>query len=119
MLAYWVLASLLVVGAVTIDPALMYSDYQNPLVIAWNWSFFPIDVGFALAGLTARFGRVSDQVRFKLEVVAAVLMFCAGTMAISYWAITGDFDPTWWGMNIWLMVLGAVNVLATKPAGRQ
>ena len=32
------------------------------------------------------------------------LTFCAGLMAISFWAIRGDFDPTWWGVNLALMI---------------
>ena len=111
MLIYWILAAALSLGLVSINPSLMYSDYQNPLVIAWNWSFFPIDVAFAVIGLTARFSVKDGSLRFKLEVIAGVLMLCAGLMAISYWTITGDFDPTWWGMNLWLIILGATNVV--------
>lgn len=114
MLLYWVLAGALALGLISIDPSLMYSDYQNPLVVAWNWSFFPIDVAFAIIGLTARFGAVAGHLRFKLEITAAVLMLCAGLMAISYWTITGDFDLTWWSMNIWLILLGGVNLVCTQ-----
>ena len=93
----------------------MYSDYENPLVIAWNWSFFPIDIAFALIGLSARFARVSGALKFKLEIIAAVLMLCAGLMAISFWIVTADFEPMWWGMNIWLVLLGALNLVRAKP----
>ncbi len=115
MLAYWSLASALALGLISIDPALMYSDYENPLIVAWNWSFFPIDIAFALTGLGARFGAVSSSSRIKLEITAAVLMMCAGVMAISFWAITGDFDSVWWIMNIWLIALGLANLLASHP----
>jgi len=114
MLIDWVLAAALVLDLISIDPSMMYSDYQNPLVVAWNWSFFPIDIAFAIIGLTARFGVKAARVRFKLEVIAGVLMFCAGLMAVSFWTITGDFDPTWWGMNIWLIVLGGINVIRAE-----
>lgn len=115
MILYWVLAGSLVLGLISIDPSLMYSDYQNPLVVAWNWSFFPIDIAFAVTGLTARFCTMSEQTKFKLEIIAAVLMVCAGLMAVSYWTITGDFDPTWWSMNIWLIALGSANLICTQP----
>ncbi len=72
MLIYWALAIALTLELVSIDPALMYSDYENPLVIAWNWSFFPIDIAFALIGLSARFARVSGALKFKLEIIVAV-----------------------------------------------
>lgn len=115
MLLYWLLAGALALELITIDPSLMYSDYQNPMVIAWNWSFFPIDVAFATIGLTARFCSMSGQLKFKLEVTSAVLMLCAGVMAVSYWTITGDFDVTWWSMNVWLIVLGAANMICVQP----
>ena len=114
MLAYWVLAGALVLKLISIDPALMYSDYENPLVIAWNWSFFPIDVAFAFAGLSARFGTFAEQTKFKLRTIGSVLMICAGVMAVSFWTITGDFNITWRGVNLWLIVLGMTNLLCDQ-----
>ncbi len=108
MLLYWALAAALVLGVVAIPPEYMYSDYQNPLIVAWNWSFFPIDLAFALCGLTARFGRLSPTLATHLSVIGATLMFCAGAMAISFWSIAGDFDPMWWGLNLWLILLSCV-----------
>lgn len=115
MLIYWILATALVLDIIDVDPALMYSDHENPLVVAWNWSFFPIDVAFASIGLYAKYGDVEYNRKFKLEVTAAALMVCAGLMAISYWVITGDFSPTWWAMNLWLITLGLVNLFSIKP----
>lgn len=43
-LGYWLLAGAIAAGVVAVDPALMYSDHENPLVVAWNWSFLPISV---------------------------------------------------------------------------
>ena len=39
-----------------------------------------------------------------LAIVSLSLTFCAGLMAISFWAIRGDFDPTWWAVNLALMI---------------
>jgi hypothetical protein len=39
MLAYWVLASALVLDLISIDPSLMHFNYQN-LVVAWELVFF-------------------------------------------------------------------------------
>ena len=111
MLAYWAFAGLMALNIITVDPALMYSDHTDARVIAWNWSFFPIDIAFAGLGLTARFATLSAALRAKLEIVASTLMICAGLMALSYWAITGDFSATWWSMNLWLVGLGGVNLL--------
>jgi len=116
MIGYWLLAGAHALGLISIDPALMYSDYENPLVVAWNWSFFPIDIAFAITGLTAKFGPVSGRLKFKLETVAAVLMLCAGLMAVSFWTITGDFSPSWWAMNVWLIAIGALNIWCSHPS---
>ncbi len=110
MLAYWGLATALVLGWISIPPDLMYSDYENPLIVAWNWSFLPVDVAFATLGLWARFGGVHSTLALKLSLIAATLMFCAGLMAISFWSITGDFDPVWWGMNLWLVILSLTSL---------
>jgi hypothetical protein len=114
MLLYWLLAGALALNLLSIDPSLMYSDYQNPLVVAWNWSFFPIDLAFALIGLSARFGRFSMDLKFKLETTAAALMICAGLMAVSFWILTGDFSISWWAVNIWLIVLGLTNLSCSR-----
>ena len=105
MLAYWVLAGLLLAQIIYIRPDLMYSDYQNPLIVSWNWSFMPLDVLFALSGLAARFIPMGPGRKSTLTTVSLALMFCAGLMAISFWAIRSDFDPLWWGANLWLMAL--------------
>ncbi len=114
MVLYWVLAAALVLNLISIDPSLMYSDYENPLVVAWNWSFFPIDIAFASIGLFAKYGNVKSSRKFKFEITAATLMVCAGVMAISYWVITGDFNLSWWAVNIWLICLGLVNLRAAN-----
>ena len=105
MLGYWVFATLVVLNVIRVDPALMYSDYQNPVIVAWNWSFFPIDILFAILGLTGRFAPLTPPKKTMISTIALTLMFCAGLMAISFWAIRGTFDPFWWGINIWLMIL--------------
>ncbi len=110
MISYWAVAASLALNVVSIDPALMYPDHENPVIVAWNWSFFPIDLAFAILGLSATYGRVTANLKLKLRMIAATLMMCAGLMAVSFWAIVGDFSPIWWLMNIWLIVLGAVNL---------
>lgn len=109
MLAYWALAALMAAGALPVPPEYMYSDHLNPLVVAWNWSFLPIDIAFALCGLSARFGNLRNAA--MLEIIGLTLMLCAGLMAISFWAFLGAFDPMWWGVNLWLMGLACVGLL--------
>ncbi|MEM7292573.1 MAG: DUF5360 family protein [Pseudomonadota bacterium] len=105
MLLYWVFAAVVALGMIHVAPAHMYPDHTNPTVVAWNWSFFPLDVLFAITGLISRFGSVSSNARRSLSTVSLSLMFCAGLMAISFWVIVQFFDPVWWGLNLWLMVL--------------
>ena len=42
---------------------------------------------------------------FNISDVSLSLMFCAGLMAISFWAIRGSYDLFWWGVNLWLILL--------------
>ena len=115
MLLYWIFATFVVLELIQIDPALMYSDYKNPIIVAWNWSFFPLDVLFAILGLIGRFGPLRPKRKEFLATISLVLMFCAGLMAISFWLIRGSFDPFWWGTNLWLIAL-STSVLARKFA---
>lgn len=107
MLMYWALALLLVLGVVSINPELMYSDYQNPLIVSWNWSFFPIDLIFSVTGLYARYYAPNPRLKLILSAVALSLMFCAGLMAISFWLLRAEFDWFWWAMNIGLMLMAS------------
>jgi hypothetical protein len=107
MLAYWAFATVVALGWFMVPPEVMYPDHSNPLIVIWNWSFLPIDVLFATLGLVARFGRVSEPKAQILQTISLALMFCAGTMAISFWALQCWFDFAWWGMNVWLIVLAA------------
>jgi len=100
MLVYWLLAISMALGLVNIPPHWMYAQHHGPLVVAWNWSFFPIDVLFAGAGLLAR---CSGRAPERLADVSFALMFCAGLMALSFWTLRCDFDPVWWGANLWLV----------------
>lgn len=117
MLAYWVFATLVVLEVVVVPPEVMYSDYQNPLVVSWNWSFLPLDVLFATLGLFARFVPLSPGKQVMLSTVSLSLMFCSGLMAIAFWTLQGSFDLFWWGVNIWLIAL-SLTVLARQLMAR-
>lgn len=107
MILYWIFAASVAAGLIYVAPEYMYSDYENPTVVAWNWSFLPIDVIFAVTGLYSRFGNVQSTRQSILSTFSLSLMFCAGLMAISFWAVMGSFDSFWWGMNLWLMLLSS------------
>lgn len=104
-LAYWALTALAAAGVIGIPAEYLYSDYHNPLVVAWNWSFMPLDVALSFVGLLAiSRHRAGAQSWRGLAIVSLSLTFCAGLMAISFWTIRSDFDPAWWGVNLAFMI---------------
>ena len=52
-LAYWTLSGLVLAGVIHVPPDWMYAGYDDPRVIAWNWSFLPLDLAFSLLGLAS------------------------------------------------------------------
>ncbi len=105
MLLYWLLIFFDYAGWLSIDPEYMYSNHHDPLIVAWNLSFLPIDIAFAVLGLAGLFLPVSDMSRRALNLISLTLMFCAGVMALSFWALIGDYKLFWWAVNLWLAVL--------------
>lgn len=105
--AYW---AAIIAGA--IPEQWRFRDYTNPVVQAWNWSFLPLDalaVGLSAAGL--RLVRTRPPTGRIVLTAGCALTFCAGLMAVSFWALAGDVDPLWWGPNIALMVIPAFVVV--------
>ena len=104
-ITYWSLTALVAAGLFRVPPEYLYSDYHNPLVVAWNWSFMPLDIILSLAGLNAvRLQRAGNPSWRGWTIFSLSLTFCAGLMAISFWAIRGDVDVTWWTVNLALMI---------------
>ena len=104
-LLYWSLTALVAGGLLRVPAEYLFSDYENPLVVAWNWSFMPLDVILSLCGLAAvALHRRGKPAWRGVAIMSLSLTFCAGLMAISFWAIRGDFDPTWWAVNLALMI---------------
>ena len=104
-LVYWALTALVAAGIINVPGEYLYSDYHDPLVVAWNWSFMPLDVTLSICGLSAvALHRRNNASWMGLAIVSLTLTFCAGLMAISFWTIRGDFDPAWWTVNLALMI---------------
>ena len=53
MLAYWAVSGAAIAGLVHMPAAAMYAGYGTPMIDAWNWSFAPLDIGFAITGLVS------------------------------------------------------------------
>ena len=105
MILYWLVVSAGFLGLVHLNQVYLYTEYSNAVMVSWSWSFFPLDMLFAILGLYGRFGQITNSQKRFLSNVSLSLMFCAGLMALSFWAIQGDFSWSWWGVNFWLMCL--------------
>ena len=83
----------------------LFQDYTNPLLVTWNWSFFPLDIFISATGLSSLFlFRRGDNRWRPLALISLVLTFCSGLQAIAFWAFQGFFDITWWGFNGFLLL---------------
>ncbi len=104
-IAYWSVSLLLLVGINVVPGEWLFKDYDDPIVYAWNWSFFPLDMVLSGCGLLALRLHARGHPGWKpLAGFSLALTFCAGFMAISFWAIRLDFDPSWWGANLFLAI---------------
>lgn len=104
-IAYWTAAALDAAGAIAIPESLLYAHAHDPRVVAWNWSFFPLDLAFSLSGLAAvAASRRGDPVWRPLALVSLVLTMVAGGMAVGYWTLLREFDPAWFLPNLALLV---------------
>lgn len=104
MLIYWGVLAASALGIAKLPAAAMYDGYGTPIIDAWNWSFAPLDILFSVAGLVSvRLSSRGDP-RWRGWAIASVVMTgCAGLMAVSFWALRGEFDPSWWIPNLALM----------------
>lgn len=100
-IVYWTLTALH-----AIPTAWAFKDYDLPQVVAWNWSFLPLDAVLSATGLAALWQARKGDVQLArcLALISLSLTHASGLMAISYWAIAGDFDLGWWLPNLWLML---------------
>ncbi len=105
MLAYWIITGLMALSVIAMPGELLFKDYHDPRVMAWNWSFLPLDLLLSATGLWAlRLERAAKSNWRIWAVISMTLTVCAGLMAISYWLIVGDFDAAWWVPNLFLMI---------------
>lgn len=106
MLVYWSVAALAAARVIALPTSAMYAGYGTPVIDAWNWSFAPLDLVFALTGLAAvRLAWAGDARWRGLAIVSLTLTGAAGLMAVAFWGLTGAFDPAWWGPNLVLVAL--------------
>lgn len=104
-IAYWTVSGLDRIGLIHIPPDLLYANAHDPAVIAWNWSFFPLDIAFSVIGLAAvRASRLGRPIWRPLALISLILTMVAGGMAVAYWSLLGEFDPAWFLPNLALLL---------------
>jgi Family of unknown function (DUF5360) len=104
-LIYWAIAGLDTAGLISLPADWLYPDAHDPRVVAWNWSFFPLDIGFSVTGLCAvRANAQGKPIWRPLALISLILTMVAGGMACGYWLLLAEVDPTWFGMNLLLLV---------------
>lgn len=104
-LVYWTISLPLILGYDLVPTDWLFKDYHNPIIYAWNWSFFPLDMVLSLCGLLAVRRHSRDDASWvPLAAFSLALTFCAGFMAICFWLIRLDFDVSWWSANLFLTI---------------
>lgn len=98
-LAYW-----LITIAQVLPPEWLYAHHDDPVMVAWNWSFLPLDVLVSASGLSALWLASKGDGRWPLLCVMSLAFTTAsGANAIAFWALRGDFDLGWWAPNLVLL----------------
>ncbi|MFN8493904.1 MAG: DUF5360 family protein [Caldilineaceae bacterium] len=88
-----------------IPPAYLFQDYTNPLLVAWNWSFLPLDLLISTSGLLSlALYRRRHPAWSKLALISLTLTVSSGLQAIVFWIIRQDFDWLWWTPNLYLLL---------------
>jgi len=97
---YWLITLLHI-----IPNALLFKDYGNPILVSWNWSFFPLDMFISTTGLLSiYYYDKKNEIWRGLCLISLVLTFCSGIQAISFWSLRLDFDIMWWIPNLYLLL---------------
>jgi Family of unknown function (DUF5360) len=99
-IAYWLITALHLIPA-----QYLFQDYTNPILTAWNWSFLPLDLAISATGLGTLWAYSKNLELWRsLALISLSLTFVSGLNAVSFWLIRGDFDPTWWIPNLYLLL---------------
>jgi hypothetical protein len=99
-LLYWIVSFL---GL--IPKEYRYQDYTDANLVAWNLSFFPLDLLISITGFASLYAYHRKNGCWRpLALISLVLTFCSGLQAITFWLLKGDFDPVWWIPNLYLLI---------------
>ena len=96
---YWLITALHL-----IPNEYLYNDYQNPILVNWNWSFFPLDIFVSITGYYSIYLSNKNEEKWKIfALISLVLTSISGLQTISYWVLAHEFDPSWWLPNLFLL----------------
>lgn len=97
---YWLVTFLHI-----IPEAYLFKDYNDAIMVAWNWSFFPLDMCVSISGIASviLYNR-KNPLWSEVALISLVLTFCSGLLAISFWFIRRDFDLIWWISNLYFLI---------------
>lgn len=99
-IAYWAITALHIIPA-----EYLYNDYTNPILVNWNWSFFPLDILVSATGLYSLFLYRKENSKWKTyALISLILTSVSGLQAISYWTLAKEYDLTWWIPNLFLLL---------------
>ena len=98
-IVYWLITLLEIVPS-----EYLFKDYSNPILLAWNWSFLPIDLLISVTGLWSIWlWERHNNTWASLALISLVLTSCSGLQALAFWTIRMDFDFWWWLPNVFLV----------------
>lgn len=89
---------------------MLFNNYHDDVITAWNWSFFPIDIIASFIGLSSIYiykKNVNRHLAMQLANISLSMIFCAGMMALSFWVLTEDYSISWWVANLYLAIPSA------------
>jgi hypothetical protein len=82
----------------------LYAHHDDPVMVAWNWSFMPLDLLISATGLGAVLAAKRGDARWSLLAMLSLAATSAsGLNAIAFWGLRGDFDLGWWAPNLVLL----------------
>ena len=99
-IAYWAITALHLIPA-----EYLYNDYTNPILVNWNWSFFPLDIFVSVTGLYSIWLNKQNDDRWKIYALMSLLLTSvSGLQAVSYWTLAQETDLSWWIPNLFLLI---------------
>ena len=99
-IAYWAITAFHLIPDIY-----LYNDYQNPVLLNWNWSIFPLDILVSATGLYSLFLNKKKNIQWRVyALISLLLTSISGLQAISYWVFAREFDLTWWIPNLFLLI---------------